>query len=327
MEEDGDDFEHFMSYEQAEEILRGFVSQDLQIREAFRMRGGIQHRVFLVKTKSEVDQEQKFVFKMYRNPEKMQNELMFYNLIIEKDPSFPIAKILFRSEEEPFIIMELLGDGCMFEADRMYGRHGGNSLYHQAGQILKRLHSFPVGDRFGIPNAEPSFFDGAAFMQHLFETWIAKFENAHPDHKDMVPTIRTYLKDHSHLLTPSQSRPVFCHNDFHKGNILISLRERGLRIVGIIDFEQVLFADADWDIAKFLFYGIRDDVDGKTDFFDGYFGSDHELPQEYWDKYKLFRLMLLIEQWNALNSDDHPQRILDRIQDQIRNFQNFSIKI
>ena len=53
------------------------------------------------------------------------------------------------------------------------------------------------------------------------------------------------------------THPVFCHDDWHEGNVLVVRDPQGWRVSGILDFENVVVGDPVLDLAKTYCYSRR----------------------------------------------------------------------
>jgi len=131
----------------------------------------------------------------------------------------------------------------------------------KAGKLLKIIHSIPVRDKFDI------YFK---IKNKLEKKKIAyKIANIREEKHDLIVS---YLDAHLELL---KNRPtVFCHGDFHLGNMLINEAKE----LKIIDFNRCDLEDPYQDFNRMLCFGRRYSIPFTNGQINGYF--DGEVPPE-----------------------------------------------
>ncbi|MGL4960651.1 MAG: aminoglycoside phosphotransferase family protein [Inquilinus sp.] len=166
---------------------------------------------------------------------------------------------------------------------------GIGSAYRQTGELLRRLHAIPMqaygyirGDGIETPRAT-----NAEYMAGAFEDVFRRFRDLGGD-ADLGRRLERLAGESFDLLTES-SGPVFCHDDFHQGNLLALLGPDGdLRLSGLIDFGNARAADGLFDLAKALFCCAHEDGRSRQPLLDGYGPIDHPEPERALRLYTLF---------------------------------------
>ncbi|MDR6291466.1 aminoglycoside phosphotransferase (APT) family kinase protein [Inquilinus ginsengisoli] len=166
---------------------------------------------------------------------------------------------------------------------------GIESVYRQAGELLRRLHAIPmkaygyiIGDGIKAPR-----ITNAEYMAEAFGDLFRRFRNLGGD-ADLVRRLEQFVEASSDLLAESPG-PVLCHDDFHQGNLLaLSPLGGNLRLSGLIDFGNARAADRLFDLAKALFCCAHEDALSRQPLLDGYGPIDHPEPERALWLYTLF---------------------------------------
>jgi Ser/Thr protein kinase RdoA (MazF antagonist) len=166
---------------------------------------------------------------------------------------------------------------------------GIGSAYRQTGELLRRLHAIPMpaygyirGDGIETPRAT-----NADYMAGAFEDVFRRFRGLDGD-ADLGRRLERLVGESFDLLAQSPS-PVFCHDDFHQGNVLALRGPNGdLRLSGLIDFGNARAADSLFDLAKALFCCAHEDARSRQPLLDGYGPIDHPEPERALWLYTLF---------------------------------------
>ncbi len=150
------------------------------------------------------------------------------------------------------------------------------TLYHQMGQMLRRLHGIP-GHWYGYIFVDGVFEPTAANADYMIPTFARSFKWARDNgaETDLVRRLEAAAERRFDLLNQSAG-PVFCHDDFQPGNLLAQRDATGvLRLTGLIDFANARCGDALFDLAKTLMCSSHEDPRSAPALLEGYGPIDH----------------------------------------------------
>jgi aminoglycoside phosphotransferase (APT) family kinase protein len=193
--------------------------------------------------------------------------------------------VMTRIEGEPLLPPESsLGDGALFD------------LYRQMGRTLRHLHEIPM-EAFGYLTADgvkephPS---NEAYMLFQFSKKLKEFRDLGGD-GELAKRMGRYVASHADLLKGCAD-PVFCHDDFHTGNMIVSKQPHGTwRLCGVVDVENAIAGDPLLDIAKTFAYSVRESRAKRDGLLTGY----GPIARPQWEEtVDLYRLYHALEHWD-----------------------------
>jgi hygromycin-B 7''-O-kinase len=128
------------------------------------------------------------------------------------------------------------------------------SAYVQIGRLLREFHRIPM-KAFGYIGADGLMKEHAtnrAYLSFQFDRKLKEFCDRGGAAGLAQQTAESAAR-WSHLLDEC-TRPVFCHNDLHAGNLLAEMENAAVRLTGVLDFEGALAGDPLMDVAKAIYY-------------------------------------------------------------------------
>ncbi|RDI67279.1 phosphotransferase family protein [Nocardia pseudobrasiliensis] len=166
-------------------------------------------------------------------------------------------------------------------------------IYRQLGANLSAIHRIRQV-HYGyltteVIDPEP---DNSSYMIRQFTKKLREFRHLGGD-PQVHDAIGRYLDPRIESFARCAA-PVLCHNDFHEGNVLIRPVPDGWEVSGFIDVENAIAADPLIDLAKTDYYAIQGNADKRTGLFDGY----GPLPDDWPDRFALYRLYHALELWD-----------------------------
>jgi len=182
-------------------------------------------------------------------------------------------------------------------------------IFEQMGEELGKLHSFRKFDFFGNWDEYGNSIDNIssykeAFIKRAEITINNLLSRELPDkslHKKSIVTLR---KTYDVLDNVKKSR--LCHNDFDGRNILINKKDNIWNLSSVIDFEQCLPWDKDFDLAILFHKYFLNNEEYKKSFFKEY-KKYYEMSTELDEKmicYLLF-IGICICSWAYENANDY----------------------
>ncbi|MCH4890074.1 aminoglycoside phosphotransferase family protein [Acidaminobacter sp. JC074] len=194
------------------------------------------HEVYKVTTKRDT-----YIIKFYGVDNRFQNELAALELLEGMD--LPTPKIIKHGEMDgsEYVVMSLL-EGCPLDKLELSDTEK-NHIYYEAGLYLKKIHGVKHDLSFGrIGSKKFDLFD-QHFQYELERILMYLKRDNHPFPDIIEKGIETIKKQ-----TFSSEDKTLCHMDYCDRNILI----KNGKISGIIDFEQSIISDRNWDLAYTL---------------------------------------------------------------------------
>jgi aminoglycoside phosphotransferase (APT) family kinase protein len=134
----------------------------------------------------------------------------------------------------------------------------------EAGDILRRIHSLPIPKRM-----LPKQSDHARKLRQINDYKASKHRINHDE--DALRFIETHME---RIWTRT---PVFCHGDFHPGN-LVYMADGHL---GVIDFNRVRITDPYEAFYKLQSFGRSISIPFSIGEIHGYF--ENQVPSDFWD--------------------------------------------
>lgn len=171
-----------------------------------------------------------------------------------------------------------------------------HDAFRAMGRLLAGVHRIPQ-PAFGylVTGVVGAKDSNRALMRQLTERVLAGFA-ANGGDPALHAALTRVLTSERTALYDNCTAPVLCHNDFHQGNVLVVRTEAGLRISGLLDFENALAGDPLLDLAKTDLYAQTDDPGVFAALLDGY----GPLPADAVERLALYRLHHATELWGWL---------------------------
>lgn len=242
---------------------------------------------------------------------KLAKELSSSRLLAERRVDLPVPRILATHSEEHALVLERLEGVPAGEVDDA----DAPELYRELGRLLARLHTIEL-DGFGYLTADGILEPHATnldYMRSQFRTRLREFVELGGDAR-LGSAIAEHVRVREQLLA-GPAAPVFCHNDCHEGNVVVSLVD-GVKVTGWFDFENALAGDPLLDLAKTVAYSGRNRSVVTDALADGY----GELPPDWREAVDLYGLFHVLELWTWFASlgereplDDLARSLVERI--------------
>jgi aminoglycoside phosphotransferase (APT) family kinase protein len=226
---------------------------------------------------------------------KMQKEANVISLI-QSRLSMPIPRVLLADDSKEiialnFILMTKLDGEILARLEPTLTSDELLSSYTQIGKMLRELHRLPM-NAFGYigPNGiVTEHATNQAYLSVQFDRKLKEFTER-GGAVELAKRVAGHVARSAHLLHEC-TRPVFCHNDLHAGNLLADFTAGSLHLTGVLDFEGALAGDPLMDVAKALYYLAEDT---KTALLQGY----GDMGRRHWSQtLDLYHLYFVLELW------------------------------
>jgi aminoglycoside/choline kinase family phosphotransferase len=173
-----------------------------------------------------------------------------------RDTGLSAPDVLAHDTALGFMVLEDLGDGLF--ADVVANGGDERALYHNAMEVLARLHAKPAPEAMG---EKPLFtYDETALLAEadLLTEWYFPHALGRAATDDEVAEHRDLWRG---VLAPVLAAPkVFVHRDYHAQNLLWLPERSGPGKTGLIDFQDAVAGSRAYDLASLL-EDARRDVD------------------------------------------------------------------
>jgi hygromycin-B 7''-O-kinase len=231
------------------------------------------------------DTDQPVVLKVY--PDflhwKMQKEVTVASLI-QARLSVPAPRILLADDSKSllglnFILMTKLAGSILRRLEPSLTQDQLASAYRQIGRLLREFHRIPM-DAFGYIGASgisTAHLTNHDYLSCQFDRKLKEFADR-GGAASLAQRVAAYFLKRAYLLHEC-SRPVLCHNDLHTGNLLAQVKEGGVRLSGVLDFEGALAGDPLMDVAKALYYL---NAEARNAVLEGYGDTDDSTGRRRW---------------------------------------------
>lgn len=175
-----------------------------------------------------------------------------------------------------YMLMTYLDGKEGLEVLGQYSNEDAYILGMKAGEILKTIHTIPFEER------GESWWD---MYQKKYPRKIYNIENC----GERIPQQDIILKYYRNNIQIMKDRPlVFCHGDFHLGNMIINNDE-----LGIIDFEKATIGDPYDDLKPFRWNVLVSEY-FQTGLVNAYF--ENNIPEDFWPILKFYAVESMISQ-------------------------------
>jgi aminoglycoside phosphotransferase (APT) family kinase protein len=193
---------------------------------------------------------------------KMRKELFAYGLLEPTRDAVPLASILAaddskRSLDRNYLVMTKLDGERLFSVIDDLDPDELDVIDRETGAALAAMHSVRL-DGFGYLGQDGvgrPYNTNRDYMTAQFAKKVPRFEALGGDPL-IARAVGRYVDERVHLFDAC-SDAVFCHDDCHEGNILVSERSDGWHVTGILDLENAVAADPLLDVAKTEAYRRR----------------------------------------------------------------------
>lgn len=221
---------------------------DLRVTAIAPLGEGVKSEVWRISADGIDDFALKIFRPKYRGSER--TELAFHEALgaAHADLVGMIPQLLFASDGEvPMIATsllegeQLLNAGTVDRADRF-------GIYRGIGMALAVLHRVDMPAFGALPLGDDRKSDSNA--QFMTERWTRVW-NGFRDHggnDHLAMRAWRYLSEREELWDTC-GPPRLCHGDAHPGNVLVARTGKGLRFVGLLDFESAAATDPVYDFA------------------------------------------------------------------------------
>jgi aminoglycoside phosphotransferase (APT) family kinase protein len=128
------------------------------------------------------------------------------------------------------------------------------SAYMQIGKLLREFHRIAM-NAFGYIGADGIMKEHATnrgYLSFQFDRKLNEFTDRGGT-SGLARQVAQCAARWEYLLDEC-TRPVFCHNDLHAGNLLAEMANGDVRLTGVLDFEGALAGDPLMDVAKAIYY-------------------------------------------------------------------------
>lgn len=188
-------------------------------------------------------------------------------------------------------------------------------VYRRIGAVLRAIHEIRL-DAFGyittrIVDPHPS---NAAYMSHEFERHLAGFRKG--GGPPAIASALEALVDASDAALGVCAEPVLCHDDLHDANVLVARVGTDLAVTGVLDVENAVAADPLLDLARTLYFSMRDDGARQAALFEGY-GDPGPLAAE---RLRLYCAHQALELWCWFASQGRSTETLNSIAADLARF-------
>jgi len=193
---------------------------------------------------------------------KMRKELFAYGLLDATRPEVPLAAILAADDskrvlDRNYLVMtKLEGDLLVSVIDRL-GPDQLDVVDRETGAALAAMHRVRI-DAFGYLGQDgvgQPYATNGDYMAAQFAKKLSEFD-ALGGELGTTRAVRRYVDRHLHVFDAC-AEAVFCHDDCHEGNILVSDASDGWHVSGILDLENAVAGDPLLDLAKTEAYRRR----------------------------------------------------------------------
>jgi Ser/Thr protein kinase RdoA (MazF antagonist) len=185
---------------------------------------------------------------------KLEKEVFVYDLLRRNGVAAPVPAVLAADDSKTLLPQNILvltkldAQHVLSILDELEDAELA-SINRQIGTLLRalrevRFEAFGYVDGSGVVSAHETNLD---YMRFQFAKKLREFESFGGD-ATLADAIERHVAARDELLAACE-QPSFCHNDCHYGNVLVS-RTDGLRVTGLLDFENVLAGDSLLDLAK-----------------------------------------------------------------------------
>jgi aminoglycoside phosphotransferase (APT) family kinase protein len=289
------------------------IESGLKVTSIGELRGGEISRVYEARLASEAPS---LIIKIYPDmfSWKLAKEVSIYRRLADF-PHLPVPRVIWGNDAKTLLPLNLLvmtkidgqvlrplesslGDGELFD------------LYAQMGRTLRNLHNVRM-EAFGYLVAEgvkDPHSSNEAYMAFQFGKKLKEFRHFGGDAR-LADHMERHVTLHTGLLKGC-AWPVFCHDDFHTGNIIVSNESDGKwQLSGVLDVENAVAGDPLIDVAKTLLYSVGESRTKREGLLTGY----GPIARPEWEQtIDLYRLYHALEWWDwvALIGAERPSWLI-----------------
>jgi aminoglycoside phosphotransferase (APT) family kinase protein len=271
------------------------IDPDLQVVSLFELLGGEISGVYEARLARGAPS---LIIKIYPDMLhwKLEKEVSIYRRLTDF-PHLPVPKVIWHDDSKTLLPQNLL---VMTKIDGRVLRPLESSLrdrelydlYAQMGRTLRHFHdvrmeAFGYLVAAGVKDPHPS---NEAYMLFQFGTKLQEFTQYGFD-AQFAERIERHVALHAGLLKGCIA-PVFCHDDFHPGNIIVDNgSDSRWRLSGVVDVENAIAGDPLIDIAKTLLYSVGESRIKREGLLAGYGPIERRDWEETVDLYRLYHAL------------------------------------
>jgi aminoglycoside phosphotransferase (APT) family kinase protein len=222
--------------------------------------GGDNRAVFDVRSRD----ERHLIIKTYSDElhRKMRKELFAYGLLEPARSAVPLATILTADDskrvlDRNYLVMTKLEGTLLYRVIDDLEPGELDVIDRETGAALAAMHEVKI-EAFGYLGQDgvgDPYDTNRQYMTAQFAKKLSDFDSLGADAVTSRAVLR-YLDAHLDLLDAC-SGAVFCHDDCHEGNILVSKGPDGWHVSGVLDLENAIAGDPLLDLAKTEAYRRR----------------------------------------------------------------------
>jgi hygromycin-B 7''-O-kinase len=154
----------------------------------------------------------------------------------------------------PFLIMSTMVGADVRSIGGAIDRDSMERVASFLGSTMRRLHDLPVAER--EPVMHSTYAD-------LVNDWMAKSERDHIAWKSLpkrlAAQVGDYVWDRRKLIDPGGSPQRLIHGDLHGGNVFVVATRDGWYPTGIVDFNDAMIGDPQYDLVSLHLKAFRAD--------------------------------------------------------------------
>jgi aminoglycoside phosphotransferase (APT) family kinase protein len=285
---------HAVSLTEAQAIVDR-IEPGTQVTNLVTLLGGEHSSVYEMERAGEA---QSFIIKLY--PEflhwKLQKEDYIYG-VLGKWPCLPIPRVLWRDASKTLLPLNLLvmtkiNGQALVHLEASLNDAVLFDIYRQMGEVLRKFHDIGM-ESFGYlvtGGVSAPYLNNESYMAFEFRERVKEFRDCGGD-PEFAGRLERYVASRRHLLQGC-SAPIFCHNDFHIGNIMVTESADGkLQMSGVVDVENAIAGDPLFDVAKTLLYNIKENRVKRDGFLAGYGPIDRPDWEETIELYSVYHVL------------------------------------
>lgn len=220
----------------------------------------------------EKSDHQPLILKLYTKPLRAVREKICLSLL--KDTDLPTPEMVASGETKGlhWLVESFVPGDAFFKKEVALSRAEINKLYQDFGKVLRTLHQVKRFSQFGAFENQAFYVPFSQYVDSFLKRILSIEEvivtHRSKDYKLLLRAIYVLKKNLSLLSQVEEG--VLCHNDYDGRNILIAPKKGEICVSGLIDFEQSMPWDRDFDFISFYVKVFRYEEALAQAFFQGY---------------------------------------------------------
>lgn len=202
------------------------------------------------------------VFKMFGKENRVNREIVTLKLLSDCNVKTPvlISNGRFKGGID-WVITNLIEGTSLHEIYSELNNRKKEKILYDMGRELAQIHSYSTFDFFGNWDENGKSIEKNNDFKSVFKkraeiTITTLLKQKLPHNTIFDSAIRKLRDNYAILGNVHVSR--LCHNDFDERNILVTERNQHYEISGVIDFEQALPWDIDYELA-YIYYKLGEE--------------------------------------------------------------------